>query len=64
MRLIPLQYIFERIALTRRDLTSYLSFRKRREHYITDQMENLDDKQRRRRRLLEGGEGEHEGGEL
>ncbi|KAI8464064.1 MAG: hypothetical protein J3K34DRAFT_441801 [Monoraphidium minutum] len=46
MRLIPLQYIFERIALTRRDLTAYLAFRKRNEHYITDAMVNLDDKQR------------------
>lgn len=49
IRLIPLQYIFERIALTRRDLTMYLQFRKRREHYITDNVVNLNETQRRRR---------------
>ncbi|GBF98829.1 hypothetical protein Rsub_11594 [Raphidocelis subcapitata] len=58
IRLVPLQYIFERIALTRRDESRYLEFRRRREHYITDTLTNLgEDDRRLRRQLLDAGEG-------
>ena len=46
---MPLQYIFERISIARRDKATYLSFRSRKEAYITDTMTNLNETQRRHR---------------
>ena len=45
---MPLQYIFERISIARRDRATYLTFRTRREAYITDTMVNLNETQRHR----------------
>jgi hypothetical protein len=51
VRLVPLQYIFERIALTRRNAAAYRAFRRRKEAYITDGMANLGEDARRRSEL-------------
>jgi hypothetical protein len=36
MRLVPLQYVMERVALTRRDTDKYRGFRARRQHHVSD----------------------------
>lgn len=46
VRLMPLQYTFERISLARRDLSTYLKFRNKQETYITDDMTNLKETDR------------------
>lgn len=52
VRLMALQYLLERITLTRTDKARYHSFREKHEHYISDALEKLNDTQRHR--LLHG----------
>jgi hypothetical protein len=48
VRLMALQYLLERITLTRTDKVRYQSFREKHEHYISDALEKLNDTQRHR----------------
>lgn len=43
VRLMACQQIFERIALSRANLGSYLQFRERQQHHITDMLEPATD---------------------
>jgi hypothetical protein len=45
---MALQYLLERITLTRTDKTRYQSFREKHEHYISDALDKLNDTQRHR----------------
>ncbi|KAF6265694.1 hypothetical protein COO60DRAFT_1457009 [Scenedesmus sp. NREL 46B-D3] len=48
VRLMALQYLLERITLTRTDKARYASFREKHEHYISDALDKLNDTQRHR----------------
>jgi hypothetical protein len=45
---MALQYLLERITLTRTDKSRYESFREKHEHYINDALDKLNDTQRHR----------------
>ncbi len=45
LRLVPLQYLLERVLVVQKDRSSYLELRNWKQAYITDTVLNLDDKQ-------------------
>lgn len=56
IRLMALQYLMERVSLTRQDAATYQRFRDRGEHHINDRLAKVNATQARRheRRLLAG----------
>eukprot|EP00878_Enallax_costatus_P039147 GHUV01044688.1.p1 GENE.GHUV01044688.1~~GHUV01044688.1.p1 ORF type:complete len:289 (+),score=37.89 GHUV01044688.1:174-1040(+) len=51
IRLMALQYLLERIALTRNDKQRYMTFRDKHENYINDMLDKLNDTARHHRHL-------------